>query len=656
MFTSRKGRKGFGLIEILITMGILSVGILGVTVLHGVITEQSQENKARAEALSIAESRIEDMRNYTNSVSSLSDFNTLYADTSGYANSSSITGINAVFTRDEQIGTAGNLKTIAVRVIWTDPDGDSQSVSLNSELTYIAPRSIGDTALEAAASLVDAPTGRARLGEGALPVDAVTTSNGDGTSLYNDGGTELRLVSGDQIVLTLSEACQTETGECIDFVKIKGRIYIDTTSQSSLDPGEVYVVASDAAFCARHFTANGTTTPVTPTTTTTLSTATGQYEYFDYTCYIGGGWHGNVGVIFAAGLSQSDKICMGDPPSLNPWEAPVIATRRVYRGMLYKYDNSTVSGYEEVSDGNGGTLVRYYSQGIADSVEFPVPNSGDTGHNFVIGSFNANLTDGSNCETQSIMTRADATVSGVAGALFSGMPTDFICLNDGYLDTYDTVAFGNVSTCPYDPSDPPSTRHLVSGSVRLQAPSNTTNAAIAATIYTITSDGPGNCLTSTFTHDGTYYNGTYECDVYDWGNGWNGYIEAKYNAASMACTPYQLTKTGITANNTGNNFTTCTTGSYAVFVGTVTTSGNRKLSAATMSNGGACTLATNGLSYECRSSVYVGSTQTFTMTFTASSGVMCKTVAPHSGTHAYTDQASGNYTLNLKIAANTNGC
>lgn len=655
MFTSRKGRKGFGLVEILVTMGVLSVGILGVTVLHGVITEQSQENKARAEASSIAESRIEDMRNYTNSVASLADFNTLYADTSGYANSSSITGVNAAFTRAEQIGTVGDLKTVAVRVTWTDPDGDSQSVSLNSELTYVAPRSIGDTALEAAASLVDAPTGRARLGEGQLPNDAVTTSNADGTSLYNAGGTELMLVSGGQIVLTLAEACQTETGACIDFVKIKGRIYIDTTSQSTLDPGEVYVVASDAAFCARHFTANGTTTAVTPTTTTTLSTASGQYEYFDYTCYIGGGWHGNVGVIFAAGLSQADKICMGDPPSLNPWEAPVIATRRVYRGMLYK-KTTTTPFREQVAGTNGILMDRFYSQGIADSVEFPAPNSGDKSHDFVIGSFNANLTDGSNCESRGIMTRSDATVSNVPGALFSGMPTDFICLNDGYLDTYDTTVYGHAALCPYDPSDPPSTRHLLSGSIRLRAASTTGNAIIASSIYTITSNGPGNCLTSTFNHDGTYYNGTYECDVYDWGNGWNGYVEAKYDASNMSCTPYQLTKTNLTAASTGNNFTACSTGSYAVFTGTVTTSGGRRLRAATMTNGGACTVATNGLSYECRSSVYVGTTQSFTMTFTATSGVMCKAVAPHSGTHAYTSRASGNYTLNLKIAANTNGC
>ena len=47
----RKLAKGFGVIEILVTLGVLTVGILGVTKLHSVITQQSLENKARNEPL-----------------------------------------------------------------------------------------------------------------------------------------------------------------------------------------------------------------------------------------------------------------------------------------------------------------------------------------------------------------------------------------------------------------------------------------------------------------------------------------------------------------------------------------------------------------------------------------------------------------------------
>ena len=669
MRKSNKRHWGFGLIEILVTLGILSVGIVGVTVLQSTVTKQSSENKSRTEALAIAQSRIEDMRNYTGDVDTLAEFQAQFANTNGFANSTTITGTNATFTRAEQIGSSGDLKTVTVQVSWTDNDNLTQTVSLNSRLSYIAPRSIGDTALEAAASVVDAPTGRARLGEGQLPANAVTVSNGDGTSLYDDGGSDLMLVSDDQIVLTLTEACQTEDGTCIDFVKIKGRIYIDQASQSSLNPGEVYVIASDAAFCARHFmpanASPGTpATPVTSNTTNTRLTANGDYEWFDYTCYIGGGWHGNVGILIAGGLANSDKICVGDPVTTDAWATPVIASRRVYRGMLYKPDpNSTTTipgdngntiAVESYSDGNGGTLPRFYSQGIADSTELPA--DGEHTHDFVIGSFQQGLTDGSNCKTQGTMLRTDSTASGVAGGLFASMPNDFVCLNAGYLDDFDADVYASRSNCPYDPSDPPSTRHVISGNIQLDADDTPTNDVIAATVKALTSDGPGNCLTTPPTHDGTYYRYSYQCDVYDWGNGWNGYIEADYDAAEMECTPYQLTRANLTTDTANVNFTSCTTGSFAVISGTVSATGSRKLSTVSMGANGACTVAANGLSYECISTEYTGSTMTFTITFTPTSGVICKPTAPHGGVYTFTNQPAGNYTQNLRIANNNNGC
>ena len=659
---SKKRMKGFGLIEILVTLGVLTVGILGVTTLHSVITQQSIQNKTKTEALLIAESRIEVMRNFTGAVSSEDAFDTFYADTNGYGNSTSITGVSAVYTRSESITTDGNLKDVVVQVAWTDPDGEAQTVSLSTQLSYLAPRSAGDSALESAEQLVDAPTGRARLGEGTLPDDAVTTSNGDGTSLYNDGGTELMLVSDDQIVLTLAQACQTSDGTCIDFVKIRGRIYIDTASQNQLDPGDVQVLASDAAFCARHFTSNGTTIVVTNDTTTALSTATGSYEYFDYTCYIGGGWHGNIGILLAGGNTSQDKICVGDPVTTITGDMPVIAARRVYRGMLYKYDDA---GMDFLEDDGGTTRVetvtgntslpRYYSQGIADEAELPDPSdSSQHSHDFVVGKMSASLTDGSNCETQGIMTRTDATVNGVTGGLFANLPGDFICLNDGYMDHYDVDTYGNRAACPYDPSDPPSDRHLISGVLRLTTTESSANAALAAAMYTQTSDGSGNCrITSASTWNTSYYQSGYECDVYDWGNGWNGFVLAKYDRSSISCTTSQFNYSALTGDDSsGNDFNSCATGTYAVFSGTVSASGSRNLSTAAMSNGGACTVATNGLSYQCISALLPpGVTWTGSLAFGITSGFMCGGT-----TYSYSNQSGGNYTRNLVIATNSLGC
>lgn len=655
MTVSSSRKNGFGIIEILITLGVLSVGILGVAALQSVITTQSQNNKTTAEALSIAQSRIEQMRNYTNSASSAAEFHALYPDTVGFANSLAVSGVSAVFTRTESISTAAGIKDLIVNVAWSDSDAVARNVRLSTELSFISPRSAGDTALEASGPLVDAPTGRARLGEGQLPAGAPTTSNGDGTSLYQDGGTDLMLVFGDQIVLTLAEACQTEIGSCIDFVKIKGRVYIDTASQNTLTPGDVYLVASDAAFCARYYTVNGITNSVTAQTVSTVSTPNGNYKYFDYTCYIGGGWHGNVGVILSGGLAQSDKVCVGDPVSLNAWEAPVIATRRVYRGMLYKRDGSTVSGRQEMSDGAGGTLIRYYSQGLADSVELPIPNSGASGHDFVIASMQASQTGGSNCISRGVMVRADSNVNGTPGDLFAGVPADFICLNNGLLDNYDSAVFGNDVTCPYDPSDPPSTRHIVSGTINVLAANTAANTSLVSGVTALTSDGPGNCLVTPFSYGGSRYSANYQCDVFDWGNGWNGYIEIAYDASGMRCSPNRLTLSNVRADTGSHNFDNCSPGTFAVISGTVATSGNRRLSSAALSDGGVCQLAVDGLSYQCITQNFTAATWTGTVTLTANSGTVCAAPTTN-GILSFTNLASGFHTRNVSITSNANQC
>lgn len=655
--TNHRKRRGFGLIEILVTLGILTVGILGVSTLHGVVTRQSQDNKARAEAISIAQSRIEDMRNYTALVDDQAGFDALYATTAGFANATTITGINAVFTRQENITAGINSRNVAVQVGWTSAAGTAELVTLDSQLAYVSPRSTGDAALEAAPELVDAPTGRARLGEGQLPDDvdpSTLPDNGDGTSLYDADGDRM-LVSGDDIVLTLANACQTEDGTCIDFVRIKGTIWIDTDTQNNLDPGDVFIVASDAAFCARYYVEDdGDVVKVTSATTSARTTPSGDYDYFQYTCYIGGGWHGNVGVILAGGTSQSDKMCVGDPVSANAWETPVIASRRVYRGMLYKMDATTASGREEVSDGQGGTLIKYYSQGIADSVEFPVPDSGDHGHDFVIASLSPSATEGSNCISEGIMVRADSDsdADGTNGDAFAGNPTDFICLNDGYLDNYDAALFGNDATCPYNPSDPPSTRHLLSGSISVLAAQNAGNDTLMDSVNAYTSDGPGNCLVTPYTHNGTHYQVSYACDVYDWGNGWNGYLQSIYDASAINCTPNRISKSNITGDSaSGNDFSNCSLGSYAVFTGTVTVSGNRRLDAASIDGGGACTVAGDGLSYECVSHNIAPGTYSGSLTFTPSGGVICG-----GATKAQSAMAAGYHTLNLDIRANNGQC
>lgn len=114
--------KGIGLVEILITMGVLAVGILGVAGLNSVISRQSQENKAQTEALAIAQSRIEAVRNYTNDVETLAEFDAFYPATQGFQNATAVSGVNAAFTRSERITDSSDNKVVDVIVAWTDSD------------------------------------------------------------------------------------------------------------------------------------------------------------------------------------------------------------------------------------------------------------------------------------------------------------------------------------------------------------------------------------------------------------------------------------------------------------------------------------------------------------------------------------------------------
>ena len=73
---------------------------------------------------------------------------------------------------------------------------------------------------------------------------------------------------------------------------------------------------------------------------TAISNGSNSYEYFTYTCYVGPGWYGNVGVTVVNDNGSGPNICVGDPgfnngvsnstqTSAHPKESGV----RTYRGF-----------------------------------------------------------------------------------------------------------------------------------------------------------------------------------------------------------------------------------------------------------------------------------------------------------------------------------
>src|SRR5690606_26901143 len=310
-----------------------------------------------------------------------------------------------------------------------------------------------------------------------------------------------------------------------------------------------------------------------------------------------------------------------------------------------RHDAGQADGRQKIE---GTNLIRYYSQGIADETVLPLP--GQAGHDFVITQMPPSETADTSCVARGVMVRADATVDGVSGALFAGVPTDFVCLNNGLLDTYNTGEFGHDPGCPYDPTDPPIERHVLSGTVRISGENTLTNHNIANAMGIVTSDGPGNCNMGSFTHQGSSFSAGFSCSVFDWGNGWNGYIELVY--VNVGCSTSRLSFANVTGGSAKNNFNTRSiTGgppvtdpdpdpdpdpgpdpdpdpepgevSYVLFSGTLTAmQGNHTLTSITMSDGGTCALAGDRKSYSCSTAGFYGS-WSGSLTFVSSAGVMC---------------------------------
>jgi hypothetical protein len=97
----------------------------------------------------------------------------------------------------------------------------------------------------------------------------------------------------------------------------------------------------------------------TLTTPPASSSGNNSYRYFAYTCYVGPGWYGNVGVLVNAsvnGGAADPTICIGDPGfnggtsngtmvSAHPWES---ATRS-YRGFKGTAGNYRSTGMKSGS-------------------------------------------------------------------------------------------------------------------------------------------------------------------------------------------------------------------------------------------------------------------------------------------------------------------
>jgi len=133
--TYRRPALGFTMIEVLITLLILSGGLLALASFQGVIFGANAISIQRSEATMLAEQKIDEFRAYR-------DLSTYASIVTG---SDSVTSGSAVYTRSWVVtGYASPArKQITLNVSWTDSTNDLQSVKLDTVIASNDPKLTG---------------------------------------------------------------------------------------------------------------------------------------------------------------------------------------------------------------------------------------------------------------------------------------------------------------------------------------------------------------------------------------------------------------------------------------------------------------------------------------------------------------------------------
>lgn len=178
--------RGVSLVEALVALAVLAFGILGVVGVQVSLRLNGDVSRQRAEAVRIAQERIESQRAFT----------ALGATGTGYADIGDVVGDpvfgdsgNTTYTVDQTVTDAQaadpaepRLRSLVVDVRWTDRAGATQAVRLSTGIAGVAPGLAGSLGVPADRSALRLPGGR----NPTLPPGAVDQH--DGTSLFTPPG------------------------------------------------------------------------------------------------------------------------------------------------------------------------------------------------------------------------------------------------------------------------------------------------------------------------------------------------------------------------------------------------------------------------------------------------------------------------------------
>lgn len=333
--------KGFVLIEALVALAIVAVGLLSLAKLQAVSMTSAADSKAKAQAISLVEEQLDVLRNQI----AKSGFDGL----TGGTQTRTPTGALHSYTVQTSVSTPSgmpNARLLQVTVTWGDLLGDrlggttgsNQVVSGRTLITWDDPalgRSIATGGVGGGIPsnfLLPTPVGAAKRGDNSIQT-CVDCQN-IGTSGYKINttadGTKQLLTAENRLLIYLPPR---DDGTARGFSTITGRVYVDrAVGGFSLALSDIQVRLSSEGECIK------TTSPTEVCSGTPCNNNNTLYEYFGYTCFVGEGWYGNVGVWNFG--NTTPKVCVGDPTfnngnsngtliSVHPAESSV----RSYRGF-----------------------------------------------------------------------------------------------------------------------------------------------------------------------------------------------------------------------------------------------------------------------------------------------------------------------------------
>lgn len=400
--------RGFTLIEALISLVIFAVGITGATLFSAKLIGETSDNKARLEAIALAQKTVEEFRSRASS-ESLSSI--------AATGSSSVTGINATFSIIPSFTSVSEALSTQVVVSWS-----GQSVTLNSlivsDLFDSDENANGEDGSGGSSNpyKINLPVGDAEYGEDApggalsenVSLDNITVSSADGSLLL------INTKNGDvETLLTYSGGSA--------FSEIRGIVYVpsDVLSFSVDNYNNLVVKPSDTGVC-----------PKGPK----FDSDSSSDWFFEYTCFFGAGWYGNIDVQYLNNnaIDTSKAQCVGDPTYIDDGtdlsnHAQVILPleiKRQYRGYGLAFLDEGVIGVD-------GSEVKLVAQGMGSG---DVYGSGDPGadqqargfgyHDFLLG---ASSDSDDDCSTAMSLASVSSAYLSVSNS-FIDNKGDFVCL------------------------------------------------------------------------------------------------------------------------------------------------------------------------------------------------------------------------------------